>query len=145
MDILGLPLHPLIVHAAVVLLPLAAFGALLIVLSQRARNRYGSLVVAGSVVAFAAVLGARLTGEAFAGTTTGTGALGTHMFWGLAAPWPAGALAVTTLLLVLAGRGRSRPLFITCAVLTVLAALASLAVIVLTGHSGATAVWGTGT
>ncbi|QNP57125.1 DUF2231 domain-containing protein [Tessaracoccus defluvii] len=38
---LGLPLHPLIVHAVVVFIPLAALGALLVVLSRRLRERYG--------------------------------------------------------------------------------------------------------
>lgn len=142
MDILGLPLHPLVVHAAVVLVPLAALGTLVIALSARARKRYGSLVALGSVVAFGSVIGARVTGEDFAGTTTGEGALGTHMYWGLLAPWPTAALAVTSILLALAGRGNSRPLILATGILAVLSALASLAVVVLVGHSGATAVWG---
>ena len=142
MTFFGLPLHPLVVHAAVVLLPLAALGALVIAVSARARKAYGWLVVAGAIVAAGSVFGARVTGEGFAGTTTGTGALGTHMAWGLLAPWPALALAVTSLLLVLTGRGGNRPLQITMTLLTVVAALASLAVIAVVGHSGATSVWG---
>lgn len=142
MTFFGLPIHPLVVHAAVVLLPLAALGALLIAVSARARKRYGSLVVLGAFAAAGAVVGARLSGEVLAGGTTGTGILATHMTWGLLAPWPAGALALTSLLLVLAGRGQSRPLLITSALLTIVAALASLAVIAIVGHSGATSVWG---
>ncbi len=142
MDILGLPLHPLVVHAAVVLLPLAALGALLIAISQRARKRYGSLVILTTVVAAGAVVGARITGEALAGTTTSTGILGTHMMWGLLAPWPAGALVLTSLLLVLAGRGKSRPFLVTAALLTVVSALACIAIIIVVGHAGSTSVWG---
>jgi hypothetical protein len=143
MTFFDLPLHPLVVHAAVVLLPLAALGALVIAVSARARKALRWLVVLGSVVAAGAVVGARITGEAFAGGTTGgTGALATHMTWGLLAPFPAVALAVTTVLLVLAGRGRSRPLLVTAALLTVVAAAASLVVIVLVGHSGSASVWG---
>lgn len=142
MTILGLPLHPLVVHAAVVLVPLAALGTLLVALSARARKRYGSLVALGSVVAFGAVIAARVTGEDFAGTTTGSGALATHMYWGLLAPWPTAALAVTSILLALAGRGSNRRLILVTGILAVVAALASLAVVVLVGHSGATAVWG---
>lgn len=41
MTLFGLPLHPLVVHAAVVLLPLAALGAIVIAVSERARKRYG--------------------------------------------------------------------------------------------------------
>lgn len=143
MTFFGLPLHPLVVHAAVVLLPLAALGALVIALSARARKSYGWPVVVAAFVAAGAVVAARLSGEDLLQTIPLAGqALTTHMTWGLLAPWPAGALALTTLFLVLAGRGRSRPLLITAALLTVLAALASLAVIVIVGHSGSTAVWG---
>jgi hypothetical protein len=143
MTFFGLPLHPLVVHGAVVLLPLAALGALVIAVSARARKRYGPLVALGAFVALGATIGARVTGEALnGGTQAGAGALGTHVTWGLLAPWPAGALAVTTLLLVLAGRGTSRPLLVTSALLTVVSALASLAVIAVVGHAGATAVWG---
>lgn len=145
MNLFGLPLHPLVVHAAVVLLPLAALGALVIAVSSRARKRYGALVVFGSFVAAGAVAGARVTGEALnGGTQAGTGILGTHITWGLLAPWPAAALAVSSLLLVLAGRGSNRPLLLTTAVLTVLSALAGLAVVLVVGHSGATSVWGAG-
>ncbi len=143
MTFFGLPLHPLVVHGAVVLLPLAALGALVIAVSARARKRYGSLVVLGAFVALGATIGARVTGEALnGGTQAGAGALGTHVTWGLLAPWPAAALAVTSLVLALAARGKSRPLLVTSALLTVVSALASLAVIVVVGHAGATAVWG---
>lgn len=143
MTFFGLPLHPLVVHAAVVLLPLAALGTLVIAVSARARKRYGSLVVLGAFVALGSVIGARITGEALnGGTTPGTEALGVHVTWGLLAPWPAGALALTSLFLVLAGRGKSRPLLITAVALAVVSALASLAIIVVVGHAGATAVWG---
>lgn len=141
MEIALPPAHPLVVHLAVVLLPLAALGAIAIVLSSRARERYGSLVAVGSVVAAAATIGARLSGEALAGTTTATGTLGAHMFWGLIAPWPAAALALAVIGLLLAGRGSNRPLRLSLAVVTALAALASLAVVIVTGHLGATAVW----
>ena len=142
MTVFGLPLHPLVVHAAVVLLPLAALGALLVVISARARKRYGSLVAVLAVAAGGGVAASRISGEAFAGTTSGTGALGTHMAWGLLAPWPAALLAVCSVALLLVQRGSNRPLQLTVSLLTVVAALASLAVIVVVGHSGATAVWG---
>jgi hypothetical protein len=143
MTFFDLPLHPLVVHAAVVLLPLAALGTLLIAVSARARKRYGSLVVLGAFAAVGAVIAARFTGEALnGGTQAGTGALGTHVTWGLLAPWPAGALALTSLLLVLAGRSGSRPFLLITALLAVVSALASIVVIVVVGHAGATAVWG---
>lgn len=142
MDILGLPLHPLVVHAAVVLLPLAALGALLIAVSKRARTRYGSLVVALSVLATGSVVGARVTGESLNGGTDATGILATHVTYGLLTPWPAGALVLSSLLLVIAGRGKSRPFLLTAALLTVVAALVSLAIIIVVGHAGSASVWG---
>ena len=150
MEIAFPPLHPLVVHAAVVLLPLAAIGALVIVLWGRARERYGSLVAAGAIAAAGAVIAARLSGEVLAGTTTGTGTLGAHMFWGLIAPWPAGILALAVTGYVLVARrastvGNDQPtknvLQTTLAIVTAAAAVVSLVVVIITGHLGATAVW----
>jgi uncharacterized membrane protein len=47
----GLPVHPLVVHGVVVLLPLAILGTIAIALRPRWRTRYGFLVVAAAVVA----------------------------------------------------------------------------------------------
>jgi uncharacterized membrane protein len=44
----GLPLHPLFVHFVVVLLPLAAAGAVVIAVWPAARQRFGWLVVAAA-------------------------------------------------------------------------------------------------
>lgn len=141
-DVLGLPLHPLVVHAAVVLVPLGALGAIAILLSERLRDRYGWLVVAAVVAAAAAALTSRLSGELFLQTSGAGGpAVDTHRMWGLIAPFPAIALAVT-LPLALLVRERSPAGWWVAAVLSMLAAVVSLVLIVLTGHSGATAVWG---
>ena len=63
MEINGLPLHPLVVHAAVVLVPLAALAgwALAFVPSWRWLSRWVAL--ASAVGATVAVVVARLTGE----------------------------------------------------------------------------------
>ncbi|TIC80115.1 DUF2231 domain-containing protein [Nocardioides sp. GY 10127] len=47
----GLPVHPLVVHAVAVLVPLAALGTLAVALRPSWRRPYGPLVVACSVVA----------------------------------------------------------------------------------------------
>lgn len=135
------PAHPLVVHLAVVLLPLVALGAIVVVASSKARERYGSLLAIGSVVATAATMGARFSGESLAGTTTATGTLGAHMFWGLIAPWPALGLMLTLIGYLLAARGSNRLLQRVLGAVTVVLALASLAVVVVTGHLGASAVW----
>jgi hypothetical protein len=53
--IFGLPLHALVVHFVVVLLPVAAVGSLLVAVWPWARRRYGWLVVAAAALAAALV------------------------------------------------------------------------------------------
>jgi len=138
----GLPLHPLVVHAAVVLIPLACLGALAVIVSARARERFGWLTVAFAVAAAGAAIVARISGEALAQGLGGTTPIiATHSQWGQLTPWPAVALAIT-LPAGLLIRSRSKPAWIAAAALSVLAAVAGLALVILTGHSGATAVWG---
>ncbi|MBK8460870.1 MAG: hypothetical protein IPL43_12355 [Micropruina sp.] len=141
MDVFGLPLHPLVVHAAVVLVPLAALGALLVVAFARVRERYGWLVVAFAVAAGASAIVARLSGEALA-AQRGLGALVvSHRTWGELTVYPAVALALLLPVGLLLQR-RSRTGWRVVAGLSVLAAVAGLVLIGLTGHSGAVAVWG---
>ena len=64
MEIFGLPLHPLIVHAAVVFVPLAALGGLLVTFFPRLRARYGWLTAAFGLEAAVSALAARLSGSA---------------------------------------------------------------------------------
>lgn len=44
--VFGVPTHPLIVHAVVVLVPLAALGAIVMVVAPKLRDHYGYLVAA---------------------------------------------------------------------------------------------------
>lgn len=62
----GLPVHPLVVHAAVVLWPLGVLGLLAVLLVPRLRERYGWLVIATVVVGAASILVAKQSGEALA-------------------------------------------------------------------------------
>src|SRR3954469_9579336 len=59
----GLPLHVLIVHAVVVLVPLVAVGTLLAALWPAVRRYFGALVVVGAVAATALVPIATGSGE----------------------------------------------------------------------------------
>jgi predicted membrane protein DUF2231 len=59
----GLPLHVLVVHAVVVLVPLAVLGTVTIALWPAARHRYGWLVVALTAVATAVIPLATSSGE----------------------------------------------------------------------------------
>ena len=51
----GIPIHPLVVHAVVVLIPLAALGVMAISVIPRWRGRFGVLVVGAATVATALV------------------------------------------------------------------------------------------
>jgi hypothetical protein len=50
--IAGLPLHPLVVHAVVVLLPLMAVLTIVVAVRRNLRERYSWWVVAANVVIF---------------------------------------------------------------------------------------------
>ncbi|MUH44892.1 MAG: cytochrome b5 domain-containing protein, partial [Actinobacteria bacterium] len=62
----GLPLHSLVVHAAVVLVPLAAIGAVVMAFSPRFSRRFGALVVVVAIVGFGSSFIAKESGEALA-------------------------------------------------------------------------------
>lgn len=58
-----LPLHPLVVHAVVVLVPLTVLGGILIAVWPAARRRFGALVVVCGVAALGATYVAQEAGE----------------------------------------------------------------------------------
>lgn len=139
----GLPVHTLVVHAVVVLVPLAALGAIAIAVRRPWRRRYGVLV------AIAAALGAALTPVA---TASGealerrVGNPGTHAALGDQLIWFVIPLLVLVLALVaLDRRGPTRSsasLLQVVAALVVVAALATTVQVVRIGDSGARAAWG---
>ena len=59
----GTPVHPLVVHAVVVLLPLAILGTILIAVVPRWRKPYGLLVVATAALATLLIPVATSSGE----------------------------------------------------------------------------------
>ena len=158
----GLPLHPLVVHATVVLVPLAVLGALAVVVFPAARRRYGSLVVVTAVVATLCTVIAEQSGEALEHTLPHNPAIEAHAaaadylkLW--MAPLMI-AIAVFVLMhrradrvarmeqtgttSALALAGRQRALAIAVAVVTVVLALGTAAVVFQAGDLGARAVWG---
>lgn len=65
MEIAGLPLHPLVVHAAVVFGPLGALTALLYALVPRGRDRLRWPMLAAALVATGSIVAAYLSGRDF--------------------------------------------------------------------------------
>jgi uncharacterized membrane protein len=153
----GLPLHPLVVHAVVVLLPLACLGIIAIALRSAWRARYAGLVVLLTAAATAAIPVATKTGESLA---TRVGNPGEHAELGDALLWFALPLLAVAVALFVLQRGAARaaapvsatshasaasagrsPLTIVVAVLAVAIAAANLVQIYRVGDSGARAVW----
>jgi cytochrome b involved in lipid metabolism len=133
----GLPVHPLVVHGAVVLLPLSALGLLAVLLKPAWRERFGVLVVLGLVAGAVAAFVSVESGEALAarvGLPEEHGELGERL------TFVSVVLAVVTMLWYFAGR-RSQVLSKLAGGLAALLALAVLVLTVMTGHSGAQAAW----
>jgi uncharacterized membrane protein len=147
MEINGLPLHPLVVHAAVVLGPLSTLTALAYALVPRWRNRLRWPMVVAVLLATAAIWVAFLTGEDFKESKDffSQGALGTkvehHEELAGTLRLVTSGLAVVAVVAVWLHHRRGA-VRIALAGLLSAAAVATLVYTVLTGESGARAVWG---
>lgn len=150
----GLPAHPLLVHAAVVLVPLCAIGTIVIVASARARERIGWVVAGLGVVGFVFAFLAKESGESLLETTRVTAAVRDHADlgdWGVIGAFLVGGSACAVMLLDLFVRERARrglpelsvtqPVRNLVAVFAVVFCLAGTYAIVRVGHTGAKAVW----
>jgi uncharacterized membrane protein len=92
----GLPAHPLIVHLTVVLVPLAALGALIVALRPRARARFGTAALGGVVAAVIVAAVAEESGQALAAQLPASPQINAHAALGESLP---PLLALTALLL----------------------------------------------
>jgi uncharacterized membrane protein len=152
----GIPPHPLIVHAAVVLVPLAALfaTAYAVLPSRRWQTRTPAAVL--SVAAAVAVWLAAATGDSLKSSLhEDTSLIQTHEHWaGLlqAAMWVLAALVVVAWWSLphhnpLPDKDHKQGVTTLAKPLVVLlpvAAATVLVLVVLTGDAGARAVWGTG-
>lgn len=149
MTLNGLPLHPLVVHGAVVFAPVAGLLALAyLVPAWRAYLRWPLLVIC--VLAAVLVWLAATTGDSLKASTEVSGAMGANPTLRDAVhdhEELAGKLQVSTWVLAALGLGtwwfHSRPGWIrtTLLVLLPLGGVAALVLVVLTGDAGARAVW----
>lgn len=149
MTVFGLPVHPLIVHATVVVVPSAASAVLLATFWPRFR-RWASWGP-GAAAALALVLVPLTTssGESLERSLPDTALIEahTHLADGLL-PWVI-ALFVGAVAVLWPQLAATRPrmwtlprwLVVVGTVLAVLGAVGSLVEVVLIGHSGATAAW----
>jgi hypothetical protein len=143
-SVAGLPLHPLVIHASIVLIPLVAIGALVMSYLPSFSRRYGKLILVIALFAQVSLFLAKVTGEAFEEILDKD--MGNHAELGEIAPFitlPMVALIYLRWRLDRSGAtvGSVWVRRLTSLALIV-ASLASIAVIVLVGHSGAESVWG---
>lgn len=167
----GLPLHPLLVHAVVVLVPAAVIGAVLVAIWPGIRPRWGWPVVVITALAAISVPLATSTGEGLEHNLPRTAAIATHAELGDQLLVFVAPLFVAVLALVILDHLRRRgseqalataradgpgtmaaPATVTnggarvalavLAVLTVLFAVVSAVQVVRIGDSGARAAWG---
>jgi uncharacterized membrane protein len=143
----GLPIHPLVVHGVVVLLPLAIVGTIAMAARPAWRVTYGPLVVGCAALATVMLPIATSSGEAL---EERVGNPGEHAELGDALIWFAIPLLVLAASLVwlerrkVAGKPAIRPSVMPAAIagLAVVAALAAGVQVYRVGDSGARAAWG---
>ena len=149
----GLPVHALVLHAAVIFVPLLAAVAIVYALISPWRPRIGWALVLLAVAAPLCALVAKLSGEKLfdrlkARGMSGRGVeiLNDHMRFGTMTVWFSVALGVVSLIMVLATlrRSASLPRAADLGLGVVMIALAAISgyYVFRTGDSGATAVWG---
>lgn len=143
-SVAGLPLHPLVIHASIVLIPLVAIGALVMSYLPSFSRRYGKLILVTAIAAQVSLFLAKVTGEAFEEILDKD--VGNHAELGEIAPFITLPMVVLIYLRWRLDRsgatvGSAWVRRLTSLALIV-ASLASIAVIVLVGHSGAESVWG---
>jgi hypothetical protein len=139
----GLPVHPLVVHAVVVLLPLVAVLAVLMVINSRFSRRFGPIVVALGFIAVGAALLAKESGQQLLQRVA---ASPNHIELGDRLPVLAGIYFLILLSFWLLDRGipgnRRRPVFvIILGVVLVIASVLICLQVYAVGHSGAAGVW----
>lgn len=144
--VFGLPVHALVLHVVVVLVPLAAAGVVGIAAVPRWRARFGVLVVAIATAGLAAVPVATRSGGKLEHRLGASGVVAKqinhHQLWGQRVIWPTLAMWVLAIVLVLMDRRRRRGTSVTVvAVLAAIAAVSAATVVAIAGHLGSTAVW----
>ena len=155
----GIPLHPLIVHAVVVLVPLAALLLLLAAVSPRIRHWAGLLTPITATIALVLTPLASQSGEALQRRVTESPAIEEHAELGDGLVCFVFVVAVLAWALwfldrraraAVATRGATAadgaavprsPLLTAVIVLSVLAVVATTVQVVRIGHSGAQATW----
>ena len=164
-QILGLPAHPLLLHATVVFVPLLALGAIAYAVVPRLRGRIRWEVALLALIGAGSVAVTKLSGDAFKARSIrkgqvspqGLAQINQHQSFGTTTMWYVLALAAVTLVLLYlvapagatpsaagtaaASTGALRIVGIVVAVAAVGLAVVSLYYVYRTGDLGAHIVW----
>ena len=153
-SLFGLPAHPILVHAAVVLVPLAAIALVLVAFVPKWRAKYATLTAIFATLAAGSVALAQSSGEALQESVENTvkdqALLRAHTQMGEdLLPWAAGMFVVAVFIMVAEiMRRRDKPLKlperatnITVMVLAAIVSVGSMYMVIKIGHSGAKSTW----
>ena len=146
-ELFGLPAHPLFVHAAVVLLPLAAIATLLVAVVPRLR-RYAGAALVLAIVALVFVGLAQGSGEELEEHVEETPLVEEHAGEGeRVLPWAIGLVVVSGIVVALPRlearfpNASSPPATAVLVVVTLVASVGAMWSVIEVGHSGAKATW----
>ncbi len=137
--ITGLPVHPLVIHAVVVEIPVMAILTILVAVRKNLREKYSWWVAGANFLLFLVTLVAKESGEALQEAKGGQLAI-EHGQLGSVLPWF--VLVMTAASAAVAGTSRNRALGPIAVVISILSSVAAVWWTVRTGDAGARAVWG---
>jgi uncharacterized membrane protein len=150
----GLPVHILVIHAAVVFVPLLALGAIVYAVMPRWRARIGWAVISLAIIAPIVTFVSKESGEKLYDRLLADGLKGqgkvlldAHQGYGTRTFWFTAALGVVTLVMTVLTlrRSGSVPKVVQLVLAVIAVALAAISgyYVYKTGDSGAHVVWGT--
>lgn len=138
--ITGLPVHALVIHAVVVLLPLMAIITIVVSVRANLREKYMWWVTAANGVMFLVTLVAKQSGEALQTKLGGPQVAADHAALGAVLPWFALFFTLTSAAVAYFKSNRTfGPIAV---VVNIIAAVLVLIWTIRTGDAGARAVWG---
>jgi len=137
--ITGLPLHPLVIHAVVVGIPLMAIITIVVAVRKNLRERFSWWVAGANLLLFLVTLVAKESGEALQQARGGQLAI-EHGQLGSVLPWF--VLVLTAASAAVAGTSRNRTLGPIAVVASIVSSVLAVWWCIRTGDAGARSVWG---
>jgi uncharacterized membrane protein len=134
---LGLPLHTLITHVVVVVLPISAIALILLFFFPKFRKHYFVLTLIGLAVSLVSAFIAKQSGEAL---SVRVGSPAQHIEWGEKVVIIAGLLFIASLIWYFMLKKKNK-FNVIVGYIAIILAVAAVVISYLAGHSGAKATW----